>query len=209
MLSAAGCRFADLPPRRSHRHGKSCVDVPSCCTPVQTCSWSTCVETSTHVCENYGTGEFDALILAEAGLQRLELTEAIAEIFDKQIMLPAVGQGALGLEIREDDLATQRIVLPLNDPRSFQAVRAERALLARLRGGCLAPVGAWGRFVDDQLWLDAVVLDPMGTQRLQASLSDDGERALELGQRAADRLLEQGAGDLIAQARRASGPSPD
>lgn len=154
-------------------------------------------------------GEFDGLILAEAGLQRLELTGQIVEVFDKQIVMPAVGQGALGLEVRHDDAPTTRIVQTLNDTASFQAVTAERALLARLRGGCLAPVGAWGRIVEGQLHLDAVVLDPAGTRRLQVTRTGDAARAMELGQLVADDLLGQGAAKLIAQARQPSGPVND
>ncbi len=154
-------------------------------------------------------GEFDALVLAQAGLLRLELTHDVSEILAKQMMLPAVGQGALGLEVRRDDRTTFHRASRLNDAASFRSVQAERALLARLRGGCLAPVGAWGRYEAGQLVLDAVVLDHFGKHRLHVSLSDSEADAVQLGCRAADQLLEQGAAELIAQSRAADPPSPD
>jgi hydroxymethylbilane synthase len=148
------------------------------------------------------SSEFHAIVLAQAGLDRLALSSRFVEVVDKQIMLPAVGQGALGLEVRGDDIAVQQIVGALNDFRAFQAVAAERALLAQLRGGCLAPVGAWGRVEGDQLLLDAVVLDPQGTRRLHVAERGGVVQAVELGRRAAERLLDEGAGELIAEARR-------
>jgi hydroxymethylbilane synthase len=148
------------------------------------------------------TGQLDALVLAEAGLQRLNLSGQISEVFDPLVMLPAVGQGALGLEIRRDDSQTGQIVQQLNDPQSFQAVRAERALLAHLRGGCLAPLGAWGRFEWEQLRLDAAVLSADGRRRLHVSLSALGDQAEDLGVRAAEHLLNQGAAEMIAMARK-------
>jgi hydroxymethylbilane synthase len=148
-------------------------------------------------------GQFDALVLAEAGLERLGLADQIVERLDKTLMLPAVGQGALGLEVRSDDQATRQVVRRLNDQPSWQAVQAERALLAELRGGCLAPVGAWARFDKDRLLLDAVVLHPQGTTRLHVTLVADGAEAAELGVRAAEQLLAQGAAEVIAASRHA------
>jgi hydroxymethylbilane synthase len=146
-------------------------------------------------------GQFDALVLAEAGLERLGLADQIVERLDKALMLPAVGQGALGLEVRSDDQATRQVVQRLNDPPSWQAVHAERALLAQLRGGCLAPVGAWARFDTDRLLLDAVVLHPQGTPRLHVKLAGDGTEAVALGVRAAEQLLAEGAAEVIAASR--------
>ncbi len=117
-------------------------------------------------------------------------------------MLPAVGQGALGLEARCDDERVQECVRSLDHPPSHQAVLAERALLAHLRGGCLAPVGAWGR-VDGEghLQLDAVVLDANGTKRLTSSQQGSAESAIDVGEKAAKELLKQGATSLIDTAR--------
>jgi hydroxymethylbilane synthase len=117
-------------------------------------------------------------------------------------MLPAVGQGALGIECRLDDTPTRAAVAPLDDAATRAAVTAERALLAQLRGGCMAPVGAWGRIEADMLKLSAVVLSADGRERLDASDSSAPDDALALGQRVAKRLLVQGAGELIAALRK-------
>jgi hydroxymethylbilane synthase len=90
-------------------------------------------------------GKFDAIVLAEAGLRRLELEHRITQVLPRSWMLPAVGQGALGLETRADDPATQEALQPLNDPDTYHAVVAERAMLAALHGGCLAPRRGVGR----------------------------------------------------------------
>jgi hydroxymethylbilane synthase len=146
-------------------------------------------------------GEFDAIILAEAGLKRLGMADRITQILSPTMMLPAVGQGALGLETRHDDQATIATVKQLDDPDTHACVLAERALLAALRGGCLAPVGAWGRVVDGKLRLDAVVLSTDGRTRLEANVSGDVSSAIALGEEAARRLIEQGATELIAGSR--------
>jgi hydroxymethylbilane synthase len=149
-------------------------------------------------------GEFDAIILAEAGLRRLNLADRITETLSFDLMLPAVGQGALGIETRADDDTTRDAVTLLNDAVSHDAVLAERALLAGLRGGCLAPVAAWCRpsgTADDFLF-DAVVLSADGTQRLAVSKTQSRHNSpVQLGQAAADELLQAGAAALIAHSR--------
>jgi hydroxymethylbilane synthase len=147
-------------------------------------------------------GDYDAIVLARAGLERLGLEQHISYEFAIDEMLPAVGQGALGLETRCDDERVQQCVRSLDHPPSHQAVLAERALLAHLRGGCLAPVGAWGR-VDDEghLQLDAVVLDAVGTKRLTSSQQGSAQSAIAVGEKAAKELLKQGAASLIDTAR--------
>jgi hydroxymethylbilane synthase len=146
-------------------------------------------------------GQFDALVLAEAGLRRLGLEAEITEILPKSIMLPAVGQGALGLETRADDAAVRAAVARLDDPATKAAVIAERSLLATLRGGCLAPVGAWARFEDNQLRLTAAVLSRDGRERLVAEATGRIEAAVELGRLAAEELLAKGAAKLIESSR--------
>jgi hydroxymethylbilane synthase len=148
-------------------------------------------------------GQCDAIVLAEAGLERLELGDQITQVLPQSMMLPAVGQGALALETREADALTRQAIAILDDPASHQGVLAERSLLAALRGGCLAPVGAWGRIAaDGRLHLSGVVLSDDGRRRLFVELSAAPAEALELGRRAADDLLAQGAGELIQAARR-------
>jgi hydroxymethylbilane synthase len=146
-------------------------------------------------------GSFDAIVLAEAGLKRLGLAERIAAVIPREEMLPAIGQGALAIETRDDDASTRQLLAPLDDLETHHSVLAERALLAALRAGCLAPVGAFGRVEGGRLVLDAVVLSPDGRQRLAASGSTELAAAVSLGQQVAADLLAQGAGDLIAQAR--------
>ena len=118
-------------------------------------------------------------------------------------MLPAPGQGALGLECRADDTTTQQLVAQLDDPASRVTTAAERSLLAKLHGGCSAPVGAWGRLRGKRLLLDALVASLDGTQVLRTAVEGSQDDAEALGQRAAQQLLEQGAAEIIAAARSA------
>jgi len=148
-------------------------------------------------------GQCEALVLAEAGLRRLGLEDRITQVLPAAVVLPAVGQGALGLETRCDDEPSRQAVGRLNDPASFAAVKAERAMLAGLRGGCLAPVAAWGRTEGEQLALTGRVLHPDGARKLEATLAGPVAEPESLGQVVAQALLAQGAADLIAAARRA------
>ena len=148
-------------------------------------------------------GEYDAIVLAQAGLNRLGLADRITQVIPPEVMLPAVGQGALGLEIRSNDDATRAILSPLDDKSTHQAVLAERTVLSTLRAGCLAPVGVWARIVAmGQLQLDAVVLSEDGRQKIFASGSADPTAAIDLGRQIATELTEQGAAQLIHVARR-------
>lgn len=144
-------------------------------------------------------GEYDAIVLAFAGMHRLKLDERITQIFPDQIMLPAVGQGALGLEARADDNATREAAVLLNDLASWFRVTAERALLRTLKAGCLAPVGCLAQVDDNsnELTLQSVVLDPKGETRLDATHSGLMAEAESIGIQAAEDLLNQGAGPLI------------
>jgi hydroxymethylbilane synthase len=151
-------------------------------------------------------GEFDAIVLAEAGLTRLGLSDRITQVLSKDLMLPAVGQGALGIEIRGSDDRALAAVRPLDDAETRAAVVAERALLAELRGGCLAPVGAWGRMEAGLLALDAVVLSSDGSTRIHYRDVAFAPDALRLGVRVAQNLRQQGSDELIAASR--SGPPP-
>jgi hydroxymethylbilane synthase len=107
----------------------------------------------------------------------------------------------LGVEVRADDEVTREAVAPLDDADTRAAVTSERAMLAALRGGCLAPVGAWGRCEKGRLRLDAVVLGADGKQRLTASGDSAPSQSEQLGRRVADDLLRQGAAELIAGSR--------
>lgn len=146
-------------------------------------------------------GQYEAIVLAEAGLRRLGLGERITQILPAELMLSAVGQGALGIEARSDDGPTLQTLALLDHPVTHCAVRAERALLAALGAGCLAPVGAWARMDGGQLQLDAVVLSPDGRERLSVRVSGPPDQAESLGQQAAAKLLAQGAAELIGLLR--------
>jgi hydroxymethylbilane synthase len=146
-------------------------------------------------------GQFDAIVLAEAGLRRLGLQDRISFVLPPDVMLPAVGQGALGIECRVDDESTRAAIAFLDDAFTRAAVTSERALLAHLRGGCMAPVGAWGRIEGGVLRLSAVVLSADGKVRLHANDASPAGDAPTLGERVAEELLAQGAGELIAASR--------
>jgi hydroxymethylbilane synthase len=149
-------------------------------------------------------GEYTAILLAEAGLRRLGLDRHITQILPPSIVLPAPGQGAIGLEIREGDEPTRAAVRSVDDAVTHAAVRAERSLLAALRGGCLAPIAAWARLdVDGKLKLSGRVLSPDGQQRLDDEAGGDLADAEWIGQNVATELLSRGAADLIRAARRA------
>ncbi len=148
-------------------------------------------------------GEFDAIVLAEAGLKRLGLAADNTHVIPRDQMLSAVGQGALAIETRVDDVATQSFLSALDDHDSHQAVVAERSLLYELRAGCSAPVGGWARVESGQLALDAVVLSADGKRRLIADDAATSAEAVELGRRVAERLLADGAAELIAGSRSA------
>jgi len=148
-----------------------------------------------------GEQQYDALVLAEAGLRRLGLAEHITQSLPLPQFLPAVGQGALGLETRTDDHRTRDRVALLDDPATHGAVLAERAMLAALQGGCLAPIAAWGRNVAGRLVLTGRVLDRDGRERLDVTLESEPAEAVLLGRRVAQALIEQGAAALIHAAR--------
>jgi hydroxymethylbilane synthase len=140
----------------------------------------------------------DALILAEAGLERLGLGGRITEVLDPSWMLPAVGQGALGLECRADDAGTLALLRQLDDPPTHQAVLAERALLRGLGGGCQVPVGAATSTRGAELSLRGVVLAPDGSRRVEGRIAGPLAEAVALGGQLARQLLEQGAAALLA-----------
>jgi hydroxymethylbilane synthase len=146
-------------------------------------------------------GRYDAVVLAEAGLRRLGLQRRITHVLPFDVMLPAVGQGALAIECRAEDGETLAAAAPLDDVATRAAVTAERALLAHLRGGCMAPVGAWGRIESNVLHLSAAVLSADGAQRLAADDAAPAEEAESLGRRLAEKLMARGAGELILSSR--------
>jgi hydroxymethylbilane synthase len=140
----------------------------------------------------------DAIILAQAGLERLGLSGFITEALDPGWMLPAVGQGALGLECRTTDATTRALLQELDDEPTRQAVRAERALLRELGGGCLVPVGAVSEITGRTLALKGAVFRPDGKERVDGQIHGPLAEAEELGRQLAQELLAKGAGRLLA-----------
>jgi len=147
-------------------------------------------------------GRFDAVVLAEAGLRRLGLEARIGEVLPPSVMLPAVGQGALGIETRADDHAAREVARTIDHAPSRAAATAERAMLSALEGGCLAPVAAWGRVEEGVLRLDGRVTRLDGSRQLDAALDGRPERPEALGRLVAGQLIDQGAAQLIDEARR-------
>ena len=142
-------------------------------------------------------GELDAVVLAEAGLRRLGLDGHVTQRLGPPDFLPAVGQGALGIECRLDDRATLALLAPLDDPATHRAVVAERRVLAELEGGCMIPLAAFARDVGGQLALDAFVLDPDGIERVAASATGPLDDPDGLGRIVAEQLRGQGADRLL------------
>jgi len=146
-------------------------------------------------------GEYDAVVLARAGLARIGRLEEVTEVLDPLQMLPAPGQGALAVECRADDDLLAALV-SLDDAPSRAAVDAERAVLATLEGGCSAPIGALADVVEgedgDELWIRAVALSTDGALSVRMSASGSVREAHELGTRLAKEMLADGAADLTA-----------
>jgi hydroxymethylbilane synthase len=148
--------------------------------------------------------EWGGIVLARAGVVRLNRADRIGEIFDPAFLLPAVGQGALGIEIREDDTRTAEMAQTLMDETTLHAVTAERALLRALEGGCQVPIGAWGRMEKGVLVLDAVVGSLDGTSVVRGTSRGAEEDAEKLGDALARQLLREGAAELLSAIRKLS-----
>ncbi|OTG69402.1 hydroxymethylbilane synthase [Acinetobacter sp. ANC 4470] len=143
------------------------------------------------------TGLYDAIILASAGLKRLGLADRIRHTLQLEISLPAVGQGALGLECRAADQAVLDLILPLLHDETDICVRAERAFNAYLEGGCQVPIAGYAFLNQGQLHIEGRVGSVDGATLLKVELKGAPEQAEQLGETLAQKLLEQGAGDLL------------
>jgi hydroxymethylbilane synthase len=142
-------------------------------------------------------GEYDAIILAAAGLNRLGKTELVRQIIPVEIMCPAAGQGALGIEIREGDTTTRRHLEFLNDSAARATTICERALLNRLGGGCQVPIGAFAEKRDGKLHLEAIVADPDGSRVLRESRDGNLDDPEQLGSDVGDILLSRGGDEIL------------
>ncbi len=144
-------------------------------------------------------GEFDAIILACAGLIRLGFEDRIGAPIDPQLSLPAAGQGAVGIEFRESDERVRALLAPLHHDDTASRVLAERAVVRRLDGGCDVPIAAFAEWDDDALWLRARVGATDGSVLIEAEAR--GSDPEQLGEHVAQMLLAQGAEDLVRTAR--------
>ena len=142
-------------------------------------------------------GQFDAIVLAAAGLHRLGHDGRITEHLDEEVMLPAAGQGALAIEIRANDAATAEIVRQLNHEATSLACQAERAFLKGLGGGCLVPIAAHARIKAETLNLSGLVASADGTQMVRGAKSGPSLNAASLGLELADELLSRGADKIL------------
>jgi hydroxymethylbilane synthase len=141
--------------------------------------------------------QLDAIILAEAGLVRLGLADRVSELLNPEWMLPAVGQGAIGLECRVNDGASRHLAEGLNDTDTWARVTAERAMLATLGGGCLVPIGATSKVADGVLTVRGAVLTVDGKRKVVATHSGPATTPLAVGQELAAKLMDEGAGELL------------
>jgi hydroxymethylbilane synthase len=153
--------------------------------------------------ERLRRGDYDAIILAAAGLERLHLTQHVTQLLAPEDFPPAVSQGIIGLCARAGDAATLRWLVPLDDREARLAASAERALLRRIEGGCQVPLGALAKITDRVLRLEASVCSLDGRESVSARGAAPAtvEEAVALGQRVADELLARGAAGLITRAR--------
>jgi hydroxymethylbilane synthase len=151
------------------------------------------------------SGEYDAILLAKAGLDRLGLTGRIAEILDPEILMPAVGQGAIGVQARLKDEEMSEAISKLDDFETRQSIVAERALLGALQGGCQVPLGAWARVERGELMLDAVICSPDGQKHIRQKGAAPPEQARDLGHQVAELLWNTGGSEILEQVSRQRG----
>lgn len=144
-------------------------------------------------------GEYDAVVLAAAGLRRLGLASAITQYLPLEVMMPAVGQGALAVEIREDDQEMGTLVRGINDPATEAATGAERAFLAAFGGGCAVPIAAYGAVEGERLLLKGMVASLDGQRLLRDEIVGSARDPQALGEMLAQRLLERGADEILSE----------
>ncbi|SFU50233.1 hydroxymethylbilane synthase [Xenorhabdus koppenhoeferi] len=142
-------------------------------------------------------GDYDAIILATAGLKRLGLEERIRMPLAPELLLPAVGQGAVGIECRLDDQQTRELLEPLNHARTEICVLAERAMNSRLEGGCQVPIGSYAIWQEDKIWLRALVGAPDGSVIVRGERVVSPEEFRQSGVELAEELLEKGARQIL------------
>ena len=147
--------------------------------------------------EKLENGYYDAIILAAAGLNRLNLQKRISEVFTLEQMLPAPGQGALAVETRSNDLMTMNVAAALNHEPTSIAVKAERVFLRRMEGGCNVPVAVYALVEDSWISIDGLVISPDGGCTIRESVRERRESAVQAAELLAGRLLERGGRSIL------------
>ena len=151
------------------------------------------------------SGEYEAVMVAKAGLDRLGLSKRISEVLSPEVCMPAVGQGAIAVECRLKDTEAGDLLAPLDDAETRTSIIAERALLAALQGGCQVPLGAWARVERGELLLDACVCSVDGSQYVKQSASGPPDQPAQLGEHMARVLIEAGAQAILEEVSRQRG----
>ena len=151
------------------------------------------------------SGEYDAVMVAKAGLGRLGLSQRISEVLSPEVCMPAVGQGAITIECRLKDMEAADLLALLDDRETRTAIVAERALLSALQGGCQVPMGAWARVERNELLLDACVCSVDGSQYVKQRATAPPDQAAQLGERMARVLIEAGAQSILEEVSRQRG----
>jgi hydroxymethylbilane synthase len=151
--------------------------------------------------KKFQESDLDAMILAYAGVHRLELDSHIKQIIPTEIMLPAVGQGVVGIEIRETDAETEELLKPVINQETLSCITAERAFLRRLEGGCQVPIGGFAALENDEIFLSGFTGSLDGKSSIQESIRGNRTDAEILGTELAENLIEKGASELLAETR--------
>jgi hydroxymethylbilane synthase len=150
-------------------------------------------------------GDYDAIILAAAGLERLGLEKHISQAFTPDEMLPAAAQGVLGIECLEDNAALKNVLAALVDPTAMQTTTAERAIANVLQASCQSPVAAYATVDNEELTVTALIAMPDGSEHIRQSLSGKATDAEQIGRQLAEQLVQQGARDMLDKAEAMSG----
>jgi hydroxymethylbilane synthase len=151
------------------------------------------------------SGEYDAIVLSKAGLDRLGWSQKISEVISTELSLPAVGQGAIAVESRVKDVEAAQILEKLDDLETRTAIMAERSLMAALHGGCQVPLGAWARIERGELIMEAMVCSVDGQQFIRERGAAPPDQAVQLGEHMAQLLTAGGAQNILEEVQRARG----
>jgi hydroxymethylbilane synthase len=205
LVTSNGCGFADLPlgarvGTSSLRRASQLYHLRSDLR-IETLRGN--LDTRLRKLETHG---FDAVVLAAAGMRRMGFAHLVSEYFEPERMLSAVGQGAMGIETRVDDQAVNSLVARLGHDPTMVAVRAERAFLRRLQGGCQVPIGGFATVDGPRLFLTGMVADLRGKRMIRRGIEGEAAQAEEIGERLADAVLASGGAEILAEIYRNGSP---